>query len=110
MFVWIAKRIASDQPGWPFLDPDQSSIVEMPEIVGAIETTRGSGYHHNRSGKIVQNPVEHLGGLRIEVGIDFINDQQSRIAEDRPGDRQPVTLAERKVLPGLLKPIFLAAR
>jgi hypothetical protein len=81
----------------------------VPAGVDICQTAVGPAHHEDRAGELPKNPVKHGGGPRIEVGVNFINDKESGIAEDGPGHGQTVALSQGEILSGLLQSIALTA-
>ena len=78
--------------------PGQPAGFELDDLVDEVEALGPVRDQEHRSVVRRRKDVAHelLGRLGVEVGGRLVEHEHRRIGEERPGDRQPLTLAARE--------------
>ncbi len=91
---------------------DDAAMVEDENAVGADDAGEPVRQHNRRAP--VREPVEPALDQRFVLGIDrrqrLVEDQNRRIAQQCPGDRQALALPARQIDPALAKDRLIAER
>src|SRR5690606_6557827 len=81
---------------------DEVRVANREHAVRAADDLPAVRRHHERRAMAPADVVEQrehaLGGLEVEIAGRLVREDELRLVRDRPGDRDPLLLAARKLL------------
>ncbi len=91
---------------------DQSAAVEDQDAVGVAQRREpvGDGDRRAAAGERLERLLDRLLALGVDAAGGFVEDQDRRIVQDRPGDREPLPLAAGEAGAAFAEPGVVAER